>query len=322
MKRNFQQEIATPKVCKSFSKQRPYLMGLITIMIFLSFVILTVNMAFIFSSMPNIGATVKNSLIYGVILICVTAFACIVIFGFRKFILSVSMICLWIASITAIAATNNIWVIPFGVLIIAAIIFFAWLYHKRKLNPKIISTRTITLLAMFVALSIVFKMISNTISNMLVIPELKLSISYIPWVISGLSLGPVGGFIVGSVGDILGQLIVPHGGFPHPLLTLSNGLFGVFPAVFYQYVKIRSSGGKTFEIPKIIIGMIVSSLVCTFGISSIVLWKMYAPDTNFFMYLLIKRTPQLVSIAINAAIIIWLLKPLKKINIISPNRLY
>lgn len=336
MKRNFQQEIATPeKVCKR-SNKRLYLSVMLTAAILLSLLILTVSMVVFLSHLSYTGISelfgIKNtdsvrlSLVYGSALICLTAAALIPIFVYRKFGVTITAVCLWLAAITAIAAVgapdSAVWIALFGILLIGSTIFFGWQYQKNKLKIKIVSTRTITVLAMFVALSIVFKMISNTISNLLIVPQLKLSISYIPWVVAGLSLGPVGGFIVGGIGDILGQLIVPTGGAPIPLLTLSNALFGVFPAIFYQYLKSPSKHSYAFDILKIVLGMLVSTIVCTMGISSVVLWKLYAPDTNFLYYVAVNRSPQLFAIVINTLIIIWLLKPLKKIKVITDKRLY
>ncbi|MCL2676009.1 MAG: ECF transporter S component, partial [Firmicutes bacterium] len=131
---------------------------------------------------------------------------------------------------------------------------------------------------------------------------------------AGIVLGPVGGIVTACVGDVLGQTILPSGiGSLNPFITLSNTLFALFPALMYQYSPLRKIGGLDWL--NILIGMIISTLVCTLGISSWAIWAQNFSSMGYWEYFVFNRLPQPIMVAVNYVSIIALLPALKRAKI-------
>ena len=119
---------------------------------------------------------------------------------------------------------------------------------KKRLNP----TKRITYLATLVAAALAFKLLGQVLT----FGGSKITIVYIPWILSALVMGPIGGMTVCFATDVIGTLILPTAGLPLPLLVVSNALFGLIM-------------GLAFKIPKLnlrlktLIGTAVVICVCT-----------------------------------------------------------
>lgn len=174
------------------------------------------------------------------------------------------------------------------------------------------TTRYLTYTATFVALSVLFKMLGNTISSIVIIPNMRLSFVYVPWVLSGFVLGPVGGVITALISDILGQLTVAVGGAINPLTTLSNALFPLAPALIFKLFK-----GKMPDWISLLVGMVLSLIFCTMGIGAYALFSYYnyGSSMSFWTYLLTIRSPQIIIIAINYFLCLLLLPTVKKMKL-------
>ena len=131
---------------------------------------------------------------------------------------------------------------------------------KKRLNP----TKRITYLATLVAASLAFKLLGQVLT----FGGFKITIVYIPWILSALVMGPIGGMTVCFATDVIGTLILPTTGLPLPLIVVSNSLFGLIM-------------GLAFKIPKLnlrlktLIGTAVVICVCTLGLSTYALADFY-----------------------------------------------
>lgn len=121
-----------------------------------------------------------------------------------------------------------------------------------KLKP----TQKLIYIAIFITVAIVLKRFSITLGGS------KLSFLYIPVYLAGAMLGPIGGFAVGAVGDVLGHLWSSSGGMPNFIVTLGNGLMGGIMG-FVFYIK---KGNYSL---KLVIGALLALLVCTLGVNTI-----------------------------------------------------
>ena len=297
-----QQEIATPKACKPYST-----------LLFCALSVVTLaagSIGFVFIESPK-----YQTLVLFVMVIAAAVFA-IIAFK-RHFFVAVFLAEVTIASLGAVLiryfyllGANLIWFVLFVcalcLLIMGIVAYLA--VRRHRLRPKV-TTRYLTYMASLVALSIICKLISNEISSILPVPSLKMSISYVPWVISGIVLGPVGGAITAVIGDILGQLIIPTGGAILPLTLLANGLFPVFPALCYKLIP-----GK-MDWLKVLSGFVLSTVVCTLGLNSLSLYLAYYSNLTYLGYFVSMRLPQLIATAINAVLILGLLPALKRMKI-------
>ncbi|MBQ4049268.1 MAG: folate family ECF transporter S component [Clostridia bacterium] len=301
-----QQEIATPKACKKYSIVICGVLYAICAACLTAILLLTKNPVHI--SMAVVGFAVIASVIT------------FVAFGRRFFVAMgtayalIAVICadlVWYFLYTMTdknkEAKINSALLSVGVsvLLIALITVIVMMHRKNKAN---VTTRYITYTASFAALSIICKMISNTISTVLPVVQIKLSIVYIPWTISGIVLGPVGGVLSALLGDVIGQVLVPTGGSVLPLTLVSNSLFPLFPALMYRYSPIKN------DYVNVAIGLFVSMLCCTLGIGTYSLYQAYYSETQFGAYFL-TRLWQVPVLVLNCALIISLLPPLKRLGI-------
>ena len=179
-----------------------------------------------------------------------------------------------------------------------------------KAKNKFFTSKRITQLAMFVAMALVMKLIGKSLT---LTPTFTVTFIYLPWLLSGVVLGPVGGMIVGAVSDVLGNLV--YGTQFIPLTFVSNTLFALPIGLIYKFAPIKN------DFVKCSLGAVCSLVICTLGIGSFALyqWYGYIESMNFFAYLLI-RLPQVGVFAINAAVLLALIKPLQSVGIFPAPR--
>ncbi len=303
---NSQQEIATPKACKKYST--------LVCGVLYALCAIALTVCLIIADNPvHISAAI---VVFTVIAACITFVA----YGRRFFVALatayalITVICgdlVWyfLTTMTDANKTGNVssalLSVGVSIFLIALVSVIAFMQGRHKGN---VTTKYITYTASFAALSIICKMISNTISTVLPVVQIKLSIVYIPWTISGIVLGPVGGVLSALLGDVIGQVLVPTGGSPLPLTILSNSLFPLFPALLYRYSPIKNG------YINVAIGLFISMMCCTLGIGTYSLYQAYFSETKFMAYF-VTRLWQIPVLVLNCALIISLLQPLKRMGI-------
>lgn len=124
----------------------------------------------------------------------------------------------------------------------------ALLFRRRyivKSNAVIRSkTRTQILVyaGLLIAISIVLKILFEVYIPLGGFPSLRINLNSIPIILGGLLLGPLPGFAIGVISDLLCFIIKPNGpwffGF-----TLSSGLTGLIPGLLWPYLKNRKLKG-------------------------------------------------------------------------------
>ena len=97
---------------------------------------------------------------------------------------------------------------------------------KKRLNP----TKRITYLATLVAAALAFKLLGQVLT----FGGFKITIVYIPWILSALVMGPIGGMTVCFATDVIGTFIMPTAGLPLPLIVVSNSLFGLIMGLAFK----------------------------------------------------------------------------------------
>lgn len=161
-------------------------------------------------------------------------------------------------------------------------------------------TLRLTLIAMFIAVNVVFNVCSVDAAQ-----YLKISFVYMPCIIAGLLFGPIGGFAVGFLGDFLGSLIFLSGGPYNVLIGISCGLLGLIPGLV-RYLPVK-------DFWKIIISSTICLIVCTAFLSTFALWLMFAASRKtFWAYLIVRIPGQSLVAALNCALIITVYPLLKR----------
>lgn len=172
-------------------------------------------------------------------------------------------------------------------------------YKRKKLN----ATKRITYLATLVAASLVFKLLGN----MLNFGSTKISIVYIPWLLSGIIMGPFGGATVVFATDVIGQLIISTGGAPLPLIVLSNALFGFLPGLIFKIPKLDNR-------IKLLMTTVAVTFVCTLGLTTYALADIYCLP---FRVEFVLRLPQALMVWVNAAAVAFLFPLLGKMGLMD-----
>lgn len=117
--------------------------------------------------------------------------------------------------------------------------------NEERVQKNYFSARTLSYLAMFVALSVVL----NTLR---VGP---ISFGGFPIIYGGLALGPVYGFIIGLVSDLLGFLVRPSGNGFNLAFTLTSALTGAIPVLVLRIFGNDPKNKHSFV--KVLIGIFV-----------------------------------------------------------------
>lgn len=136
----------------------------------------------------------------------------------------------------------------------------------KVLSKNIKVTLFITYIAILSAISVVLNIFTIPIG----IGTKAISFTYLPSMIAGFFLGPIPGFLVGVIGDVLGQIIAPHGPWI-ATMTLSSGLLGLIPGLINKIPKLNTY-------IKIVISFILCFLICTFLINTLSTYKVYVID--------------------------------------------
>lgn len=95
---------------------------------------------------------------------------------------------------------------------------------------SVFRTRLIVNCGLLIALSIVLKIVFEVYIPIGGLPTLRVNLTSIPIMISGILFGPLAGFSVGVISDLLCFAIKPGGPF-FPGFTLASGLTGMIPGL-------------------------------------------------------------------------------------------
>lgn len=179
--------------------------------------------------------------------------------------------------------------------------FLAGLLAKyiRKDDRKLFTTVSIAHMSIFVALSVII----NTLRIG------SVSFGGFPIIFSGYLLGPLPGFIVGGVADLLGFLIRPSS-FPfNPLFTLTSALTGSIPIIV---TKALGEKYPDFSLVKVLIGIFIGQMLTSVILVPIFSFWLYGANT--LPFLMGKAfAKQIVSIPIYAVLLTILNERLSKV---------
>ena len=153
---------------------------------------------------------------------------------------------------------------------------------------KSINLRSLILSAMFIALAIVFTRFFS-----IQVASNRFGFGQTPIILSGIFFGPIYGFTVGVLSDVLGYIIGGGAGFPHPGLTLSSGLAGLIPGIMVHYI-IKDNLKISIPVSAAIVCLVVNAFINTLWISMLI-GKSY---TVIFLPRLIKNAIMTIAQAI------------------------
>ncbi|MDR2047339.1 MAG: folate family ECF transporter S component [Clostridiales bacterium] len=144
-------------------------------------------------------------------------------------------------------------------------------------------------------------------------PSNSVSFTYFVNFFAGMLLGPVSGFSVGFLGDLLGCIVSPKG--PYIILIgISSGLLGLIPGLIMNLKVLtrlgeRFGGGRRFiKAAQILVSMALSALICTAGLNTLATFLIYSKAehtfSNWIAYMSVRVPSQLPIVAANTLIIL------------------
>ncbi len=129
---------------------------------------------------------------------------------------------------------------------------------------------TITTLAMMAALYVVLYMVKIPLAN-----DSRVSLTFLPIVVSGYLAGPVGAMIVGALGDVIGSFMFPQGAY-FPGFTVSAIINGLIYGMFFYKMK-NKIGLKVF------IATFIAILFVNIFLNTV--WISFLYNNAFIVYL-------------------------------------
>ncbi len=143
--------------------------------------------------------------------------------------------------------------------------------------PKIkFDTIFVCIMGMLIAAEVVLERLLGV--NVLTI---KINFAFVAVTVAAYLYGPVGGALCYGLGDIIGTLLFPVGGY-NPLFTLSNVLVGLCFGFFFMH---------KVTVPKIVIPVIFERTVGTLLLNT--LWlKLFFIKSKGFFALMLTRVPE------------------------------
>ena len=144
-------------------------------------------------------------------------------------------------------------------LVIIGVVLFACLVKQPKRND-LTKTQKMAYMAIMSALSVAL--------NVVQIPTPLVQLSFVATIcfMAGVLLGPVEGFAVGFIGDLIAGIVAPMGVYS-PIIGIGTSLFGLVPGVIFAFfngkdwVKAIISFAITFVLTSILINTIGLSLI-------------------------------------------------------------
>lgn len=166
----------------------------------------------------------------------------------------------------------------------------------------IMSTKRITMIAMFAAISVALNMLTIITG----VKYFAISFTYIPAFVAGAFMGPVSGFLVAFLGDLIAGFIRPLGPY-NPIIGIASGLLGLIPGVVFKLL-------KTNDYVKLALSALLCLVICTAGLNTLALYLMFGAGKTYWGYLSVRLPFQLAVLAINLAAMIIIWKPLRMVE--------
>lgn len=171
-------------------------------------------------------------------------------------------------------------------------------------SKKLEGTRRTTYKAVLVALALVLKLVGQVFQ----FGSFKITFVYLPWIISAIAMGPLGGMSVVFITDLVGTFILSTGGLPLPLILLSNSLMGLIMGLAFKIPKLDPR-------LKLLIGTVAITFVCTLGISTYALAKVY--EMPFAVQFTARLATQVPVLVLNAILVGFMFPLLKKLGLMQ-----
>lgn len=167
---------------------------------------------------------------------------------------------------------------------------------------KRFSLRAICQCALLVALEIVLNRFCSIPT-----PFLKIGVAFVAVVMGAMLYGPVGGAIVGGLGDIIGANLFPVGPY-HPGFTICAALMGVVYGWFLDMRSERFDNKLSIKFwPNVVVPVVFNAVVLALVLNTLWISQLY--DSKSYWGYFISRVPQELGLGAVKLAVIPLLAP-------------
>ena len=170
---------------------------------------------------------------------------------------------------------------------------------------KKLSLRSLCHLAILVALEVVLNRVLSIQT-----PFLKIGLSFVPVVMGGMLYGPLGGAIIGGLGDMIGALLFPFGPY-HPGFSVCGALMGAAYGWFMYIGSARYDNREHMRLwPNVIVPVALACFVAGLLLNTLWVSQLYGSRTywGWFIY----RVPDEIGMAVVKTVLCPVLAPLAR----------
>ena len=171
-------------------------------------------------------------------------------------------------------------------------------------SKALIATRNIVLCGLFTALSAVLGGALAARVPLLGSYNLRISFAIVPCILAGLLLGPLYGFAVGFLADMVTSLVFPTGYSYLPIYSVTMGCMGMMPALLAPlFSRMLRLGKEHFLVllPSVLLSQILFSTLANTAINT---WLMLSTTSDSFTVifagLIIGRSTSLLLVPFHA----------------------
>lgn len=166
--------------------------------------------------------------------------------------------------------------------------------------------QSLAVCAMLLALRIVMGMFANFSLAFIQPPVIKVSLTFIPIMITAYLYGPVCAAVVAGAGDLLGYFMAPTALPYAPWITLCYIWEGIILGTVLYHEELT--------LPRAIVAKVLDLALCTLTLHSAVLWFLYFGSTPFYLVVLLRAAVLVPMAAVEVLMILAVKKPLNRIG--------
>lgn len=170
---------------------------------------------------------------------------------------------------------------------------------------KKLSLRAICHCAILVAMEVVLNRFCSIQT-----PFLKIGVNFIPILMGAMLYGPIGGAIVGGLGDLIGALLFPFGPY-HPGFSICGALMGaVFGFFLYQNSRVFDNKNRVRFWLNMVVPVVANSVIFALFLNTLWISQLY--DSKTYWGFFISRIPQELGMGAVKLIFIPILVPIAR----------
>lgn len=181
---------------------------------------------------------------------------------------------------------------------------------------KKLSLRAFCQIAILVALEVVLNRFCSIQT-----PFLKIGVAFVAVVMGAMLYGPIGGALVGGLGDFIGALLFPFGPY-HPGFTICAAAIGAIFGIFMHIGSTRFDNSRSLRFfPNVVVPVVFNCIVIALIFNTLWIAQLYSSKTYWGYF--IGRIPQELGLGAVKLAVIPLLAPiarqLRKLGLVDTN---